>query len=247
MREKADSTVDRAGIVGERGIAVHEGFGSSRANTFDETVGDVIPGASLLVSRARRIVLVTDKNVRVFQGRRFDRPGARLATYEIDPRVMSFNGERLVFSDGQVVYLTTSQARDLAHAAGVDVYAGTAEDMAEGLGIARNSGLTVACGTCPKPPKTSVRTRAFDVVLGGGELDLRETAEYRIVLVTGENIYVYEGRRLSQPGQLLDTYRVGVGVLSRDDASVAFPDGKVVAFPTAQDAQRVTAAADIAL
>ena len=246
-QQKADTTVKRAGIVGERGIAVHEGFGSSRASTFDEAVGDVIPGASLFVTRARRIVLVTDKNVVVFQGRRFDRPGARLGIYPIDPRVMSFDGEKLSFADGQVVYLTAFQASELAHAAGVDVYTSTAEKMAERLGISRERGLTVARGTCPKPPKTSVGTRAFDVVLGGGELDLRETSEYRIVLVTEQNIYMFEGSRLSQPGQLLNTYPVGVGVLSRDNARVAFPDGKLVTFSTAQDAQRVTAAADMAI
>jgi hypothetical protein len=57
----------RAGISGERGLVVHEGV-SSAAGQFGEFAGDVIPGAELLLGKSRRIVVVTDHNVHLFEG-----------------------------------------------------------------------------------------------------------------------------------------------------------------------------------
>jgi hypothetical protein len=117
LQRKASETVQRAGIDGERGVAVHEGFATRGALSFDDTVGMTIPGASLLVGGSRRIILVTDRNVHLFQGRRFDKPRSRLGCYPLTSTVMSFDGERVALPDGQVVYLTAFQARSLAIAA----------------------------------------------------------------------------------------------------------------------------------
>jgi hypothetical protein len=131
MPRKAAQTAKSAGISGERGVAVVEGMASARAGAFDDTLGDLIPGVSLLVNRARRIVLVTDQNVYLFHGPRYDRPGARLGSYPLKHEVMSFDGKKLSFPDDQVVHMTRFQAEILANAAGIDQYAGTPGEFSD--------------------------------------------------------------------------------------------------------------------
>ena len=243
MSRKAAETIKRAGIADKRGVVVVEGFASSGAETFDDTIGDLIPGASLLVSGARRVVLVTDRNVYLFKGRRFDQPGARLGCYPIEPGVLSFDGREVSFPDGQVVRLTNFQAEVLAQAAAIDVQSSAAEEVLERAGITGERALTVERGFVPKAPKTTVGARIVDAALSDSLLDLRETHDGRIVLVTDQHVYVFEGRQFSEPGTLLGRYEVGPRLLSRSNTEVTFPDGEVVTFQLASDAKRVTDAA----
>jgi hypothetical protein len=243
LQRMARAAVQSAGITGESGIAVHEGFASSRANNLDDALGDVIPGVSLLLNGARRIVLVTDQNVYLFKGRRFDRLGPRLGAYRVDAGVMSFDGKKLTFPDGQIVHLTPLQASQLAAAANVDTSVDMAKEMLERAGIADETALTLQRATCPKPSKNTVGSRVFDVTLGGGELDFRDASEHRMVLVTNRNVYIYEGREPAKAGQPLHHYPAGPGVLSRDNATVTFPNGDALMFSSSRDAQLVTDAA----
>jgi hypothetical protein len=116
IRRRAGETIRAAGLH-ETGLAVVEGFATPGARTFDNTLGDVIPGAAALVNRHRRIVLVTDRNVYVFQGARHDRPGQRLATYPLGSDAFSYDGQRLRFRDGEIVFVTRFQAESLSAAA----------------------------------------------------------------------------------------------------------------------------------
>jgi hypothetical protein len=243
LQRMARDAVQSAGITGESGIAVHEGFASSRANTLEDAFGDVIPGASLLLNGARRVVLVTDQNVYLFKGRRFDRLGPRLGVYRVDPSVMSFDGKKLTFPDGQIVYLTPLQANQLAAAANVDMSVDIAKEMLRRAGITDETALTVQRATCPKPSKNSIGSRIFDVTLGGGELDFRDASEHRIVLVTDRSVYIYEGSEPAKAGQPLHHYPAGPGVPSRDHATVTFPNGEAFTFSSSRDAQLVIDAA----
>jgi hypothetical protein len=119
-KQKATATLRVAGIEDEQAVMVQEGFSSQGARTFDDTVGITIPGASLLIGGSQRVVLLTDHAVHLFQGRRHDRPGRRLASCPLTPTVMSFDGEKVSFPDGQLVYMTSFQAQSLARAASVD-------------------------------------------------------------------------------------------------------------------------------
>src|SRR4051812_29253629 len=98
MKQRATETVRRARLSGELGIAVHEGYASSRAEGIEETLGDVVPGVSVLAGRAAgRIVLVTDQQVHIFEGPRFDRPKRRIASHPRGPEVLRFDGQKLAF------------------------------------------------------------------------------------------------------------------------------------------------------
>jgi hypothetical protein len=243
LRQKANETVGQAGIAGERGLAVQVGFKSSSAGTFDDVLGDVIPGASMLVNGARRVVLVTDRNVHLFRGPRYDRPRERLGTWGTGPTAMSFDGKKVTFPDGQTVYLSQLQAQTLMDAAGLDTYAGAAEEVLARAGISGERGVLVERGTVPKAPTTSVGGRVFDVTLGGGELDFRQTSEHRIVLVTNVSVHLFEDRGLLQPGAVLGTYAVGAGVVSRDNARLTFHDGQFIDCEGVGEASRVADAA----
>src|SRR5437588_5409773 len=97
----------------------------------------------------RRIVLVTDQNVYLFQGPRFDRPKTQLGKISVGPDVLPYDGAKLTFPDGQIVYLTQYQADVLADASGQDVYSGIAEELATKIGISGESPVTAAWGTDP--------------------------------------------------------------------------------------------------
>ena len=246
---KADETLKRADIHGEHGLAVEEGLATSRAQSFDDTAGDIVPGAGMLVNRARRIVVVTDQHVHLLQGRRYDRPRERVGTYDVGPHVMTFDGEKLTFPDGQVVYLSRFQAETLVHAAGGDLYAGLADLVIQRAGISGGRGITVERGTVPKNRKHTVGSQVLDVTLGGSDLDLRQLSEHRMVLVTDAHVYVLEARSLYEPGPVLASYPVGPGVLSMgpgDESFVhrlTFQDGQFVDILRSEDARRIATAA----
>jgi hypothetical protein len=240
MEQKAAETVRRSGITGERGLAVTVGFASSGTATLEDVLGDVIPGVSVLIGGASRVVLVTERNVYLFKGRRFDRPGALLGSYQIEPGVMSFDGKKVSFPDGQVVYLSDFQGRTLAHAAAVDVHSRSAEEVLKGAGISDERAITVEKGSVPKVTEATAGSRIFDATLGGGELDFRTTSEGRIVLVTDRHVYIFAGSQFSKPGTLLGRYKVGHEVLSRNNQFVTFPSGEVVDFAGVSEAKRVT-------
>lgn len=248
MQSKAAETLKAAGIDGERGIAVQEGFGSRGARNFDDTVGITIPGASLLIRSAQRVVLVTDKSIYIFQGRRFDRLGVLLGSYPIAPAVMSFDGERATFPDGQTVYMTAFQARTLASAAAIDHFAGTAEMLLKRAGISGERAVTAEAGIDPSTSKKTVRTRVADVVVGDIDDAVLGTgfkeSEGRIVLVTDRNVHVFEGQKIGEPGPLLASFPVGPGTLRLgDDRTIVLPDGQVVEFKGVTDFQRLVDAA----
>ena len=59
------------------------------------------------------------------------------------------------------------------------------------------------------PQKPSLGDKVFDATLGGGELDFRTTTSSRILLVTDRNVYLFEGRRISDPGPLRSKFTTG--------------------------------------
>lgn len=245
--DKAEATSRAAGIEDEQAAMVQEGFSSRGARSFDDTVGMTIPGASLLIGGSQRVVLLTDRAVHLFQGRRHDRPGRRLASYPLTPTVMSFDGEMVTFPDGQVVYMTSFQAQSLARAASVDQFASTAERLLEGAGITGEKAVTAEAGIDPRTSQKTARTRIADVVVGDlddaiGGTGFKES-EGRIVLVTDRSVHLFSGEKLSDPGPLLASFPTGPGTLRREDRQLIFPDGNVVEFRGVTDIPRLLEAA----
>jgi hypothetical protein len=238
----AGAMVQRVGIRGETGIALGEGFASSRASTFDDTLGDVIPGASALVSGARRIVLVTDRNVYLFKGSH-DRPGEQLAVYQISPAVMSFNGTHLTFPDGQTVFLSAYQGEALAAAASVDLQLGMGNELLTQARITGEQVVAFARGTVHRKRRKSGTEILEDVALGSGLGGLTATSESRMVLVTNRCVYVFRGGRLSKPGTPTGTWQTGAGAFVADDKRLTCPDGEVITFDSPGEAERIASAA----
>lgn len=248
LQHNAAATVRAAGIEGEQGVAVQEGFGSRAARAFDDTVGMVIPGASVFVRGAQRIVLVTDSNVYLLRGHRFDKPQARLAAYPISPEVMSFDGAKVTFPDGSIVYMTAYQARTLASAARIDHMAGTAADLLAAVGVSGERAVTAAVGFDPTTSKKTVRTRVEDVVVGDIDDAIRGTgckeSEGRIILITDESVYVLEGDKFSEPGSQISSFPLGPEALRLgDDRTVILPDGQAIKLRVTTDCRRLIDAA----
>jgi hypothetical protein len=65
-------------------------------------------------------------------------------------------------------------------------------------------------------------------VLGGGELDFREDVVPRIVLVTDQRLYVFEGQRLMYPGQLLAEYPRHASDGLGEGTAMTLPDGREI-------------------
>lgn len=239
LQQNAAETVKRAGITGERGLAVQEGMASSGANKFEDTAGDLIPGASMLASRARRTVLVTDHRIRLFKGRPH-KPGTLLGTYEREPGVLWFDGDKLTFPDEQVVYMTSYQARVLASAGGVECRETLNERVLEKAGLRRDGPALIERGSSAKKTRRGSRVWRSEIV-GEllGDLDLRDDREGRIVVVTLRDVYLLDGHQLPRPGPPIGTYQVGDTGFSRDGESIVFPDGEVVAFNGPATTQRV--------
>jgi hypothetical protein len=248
-KDKAEATLRAAGIEDEQAVMVQEGFSSRGARTFDDTVGMTIPGASLLIGGSQRVVLLTDRAVHLFQGRRHDRLGRRLATYPLTATVMSFDGEVVTFPDGQVVYITSFQAQSLARAASVDQFAGTAAQLLERAGITDEQALTAEAGIDPRTSRKTAGTVLADVVVGDLDRVIDGTgskeSEGRIVLVTDRNVHLFLGEKLSEPGPLLASFPTGPGTLRREDRRLIFPDGNVVEFRGVTDIPRILEAAGV--
>jgi len=244
MGRMATETLRRAGIADERGVTVQECFASSGAQNFDDFLGDMIPGASMLVNAARRVVVVTERNVYLFRGRSFDRPSERLAKYQIDTNVITRNGNKLVFPDGQAVYLSAYQAKTVVDAVRAPAYKGMADALLRHARLSGERAITMGRGTVPKTPENSLAARVFDVTFGGGDLDFRETLEFRMILVTDRNVYLFAGREPSELGGLICKLPVGKGALSVDNKTLRFQDGEFVNLDTADDAKRLADAAE---
>jgi hypothetical protein len=289
---KASATAAQAGIT-EPGLAVVEGFVGSGADAVDTLLGDVIPGASLLTGKRRRIVLVALEHVYVFEGKRFGGVGTRLGAYEIAPGVMVRGADSVRFPDGQsVVGLTDYQVGTLARAAQVaallaasadylrmgilevhnarqagtslndlatsqgltetglkaalesvviDFGVSAAEAVMKAAAISGEGALAAERGDSPKSATTG--SRILDATIGGGDLEFREASEPRIVLVTDQHIYVFEGRNMSKPGQLISRFDVAQAGLTREGANLSLPDGGVIIFKSDADAKRLADAA----
>lgn len=123
LQRMAERMVKRAGISGERGVAVSFGFSSLPAAILIGLLAE-IPyvglALTLLTFGLHRIVLVTDQNVYVFRDRPFHRPGEVLGTYAVGPESVSRIRGKLTFTDGLVVWhspLWTFRAKRVADAA----------------------------------------------------------------------------------------------------------------------------------
>jgi hypothetical protein len=247
MQRRAEATVKAAGLSGEHGLAVHEGFATARAGSVDGALGDVIPGVSALLGGSRRIVLVTDGNVYVFQGRRFDRPGTRLGSYPVGPAVISFDGAKLSFPDGQIVFVTAYQAAELTRAAGVDADRSVAEELVKRAGLTGEVGVAVEHGqSASETDKLGTAVERTIGMLADGEITRKglttHVGEGRVVLVTDKSVRVYRGDRVATTGELLATFELDETALRCEGSAVTFPNGEVVEFSHPARAQRLVAA-----
>jgi hypothetical protein len=114
--KQANVRAKHAGITDERALAMEQGYTSKRADTFDTLTFDVVPGASLLIRKALRTVIVTDKNVHLFQGNRLSKEGARLGTYPVEEGVIRYQRGRLILPEGHVIRMNLGQANLLLEA-----------------------------------------------------------------------------------------------------------------------------------
>jgi hypothetical protein len=245
IQRRAEATLKATNIAGERGLVVHEGFTTARAKSLDDFVGDVIPGASLLLNRARRIVLVTDRNVYVFQGPRFDRPTVRLGAFPTGSEAMSFDRTRLTFPDGQSIYVTEHQTSELAQAAGADIGSRSVADaFVNNMRITGERGVLVAYGMSLSATDKPLTVAVHALGAIEGEIAHGKTGQERIVLVTDKHIRIFRRHRMQGTAEeILGTYSIGPDVLLRDSNTIRFPDGETIAFGNRSDAQDVCEAA----
>ncbi len=231
LSNNAERTVSAAGLVGETGRTVHVGMATRRAQSLDDALGDVIPGFSSFLGGTRRIVLVTDRSIHLFRGRRFDRPEGLLGSYPLGGEEIAFDGAKLSFPDGQVVFMTAHQAGELMRDAVVENRESLAAELARRLGITDEVGITVATGkSLTKTDRLgTVIERVADLVIDG-ELSIDRVGEGRVVLVTDRFVRLYCGDRAADIGALIGAFPVGQSTLSCETNCVTFPDGEVVRF-----------------
>jgi hypothetical protein len=219
--------VVKVGIAEEDGVTVQEVFTSPRARVYNEVVDGLIPGATLLVRTSCRILLATTQNVYLFRGGHYDRPGAQLGVYSIDRGGFSFGEDSVTLPGGEMLYMDRTEVAAVASALSVDDYRELAVAAAREAGI-QEIALTVARATEPKPRKKTIGTKAFDFVLGGGELDFRDDVIRLIVLVTDQRIYVFDGQHLMRPGQLLAAYARNASEGLSEGRAMTLPDGRTM-------------------
>jgi hypothetical protein len=241
MSTDAQHTVEAAGLTNERGLSVQVGMATRKAQTLDDALGDMIPGVSALLGGARRIVLVTDRAIHLYRGRRADRPEVPLGSYPLDAAEIVFDGAKLAFPDGQVVFMTSYQAGQILQHASVDNRQNLAANLVRRLSIADEVGIAVETGkSLSKTDRVgTVVERVADAVLDG-ELSRERIGEGRVVLVTDRYVRLYRGDRVADLGSLLATFPVGQTALTCGTDRVAFPDGEVIRF-SEQIAQRLCA------
>jgi hypothetical protein len=74
----------------------------------------------------------------------------------------------------------------------IDFGVSAAEAVMKAAAISGEGALAAERGDSPKSATTG--SRILDATIGGGDLEFREASEPRIVLVTDQHIYVFEGR-----------------------------------------------------
>ncbi len=157
--------------------------------------------------------------------------------YSIGRGGFSFGEDSLTLPGGEVLYMDRGEAAAVASALGVDDYRELAVIAAQEAGI-QETALTVARATEPKPRKGTVGAKAFDFVLGGGELDFRDDVIRRVLLVTDQRLYLFDGQGLIQPGQLLAAYARNAGDGLSSGAVMTLPDGRTMTLAR-DDRERV--------
>jgi hypothetical protein len=241
MGARAAVALRQAGVTGEVGLAVAEGFATSRAQGVEDLLGDVIPGASALVKGSKRVVVVTAKSIYLLRGTRYDKVAERIKAYPLGgaEAVMTYDGKAIRFPDGQAVFLARQAAKLLTDAAGVTTYAGMAAQVMQDAGISGERPVLVERGSVPKP--TTAGSKAHDAVFGGGELDVRSKITGRLVLLTDRSIYVIDAHHAGglTTGEILKTYPRETTVLAREDKTLRFPDGETIDFRDPSEPQRL--------
>lgn len=244
-QREAATILAKAGIRGERGLATQE---SSPADlTAGEVIADFIPGVDLLRGKSRRIVVVSDQRVYLFEGRKFGRVGAPLASFETAQDVFGFDDRSLVFPDDTRVTMSRHQASELIAATGGRLSIVRANYALQRLGVEGEQGLGTASGIEPSTERTSVGGRIAPVLERiSPVIDLTDVAdalgkskaESRLVLFSDKFVRVLEGQTIATMGSELAICPVG-STIAVDDDVVTFPGGQLVKFRTAAAARRV--------
>lgn len=234
MERAAEAILKKAGIRGERGVATHE---TSAGMGISEALSDVVPGVDLLRGKSRLIVVVTDRNVYLLEGRSFGRVGAQIAAFPTASDAFAFDDRHLIFPDGTRVQMNSHQAGELIAATGGELNYVRANYALRRLGVEGEAGLGTATGIEPSTERRTIAGRVSPVIDVTDLFDPSK-AEGRIVLFSDRNVRLFEGRTIASMGRELGCFPIGSGVDVRDDVA-AFPNGQVVKFPSPRTAQRV--------
>jgi hypothetical protein len=235
MRRRAEAVAKTVGVRDEEALATHEGT-AARTGLASEMVADTIPGVDLLRGNSRRIVLVTNQKVRLFEGKRFGKIGQQIGEYAVSDGMLAYDDQSLVFPDGQSVVVTSHQAKELIVATGGVLNYARANYALRRLGVQNEAGLGTIDGIVPGSTHRTAGDVIGDVVSGGG-FDSK-TSQKRMVLFSDENARLFDGHMIHELGPPLGVYPVGTRV-TRDQQTVTFPDGLSVEFKTAKTAERV--------
>lgn len=232
----ATDVARNAGISGEKPVIAHEGT-AAKTGAFADWADLSVPGADLLRGNSRRIVLVTDKSVRVFAGRRFGKVGDQLGEYPISGEALFYDDERLIFPDGQAVFLTEHQAGEIFKATGGVLNYARANYALRRVGIEDEAGLGTATGDVPGSAHRTAGDVIGDVIAADGGIHSK-TTEKRLLLFSDKNMRLFHGRKIYELGEPLSMYPVGTRCVV-NDRTITLPDGAAVAFSNSQTAQRM--------
>jgi hypothetical protein len=236
MRKRATEVASKAGVRDEEAIATHEGA-AGKMGAAGDLIGLTLPGAESLRGKSRRIVLVTDQTVRLFEGARFGKIGAQLGAYPVAQDVLAYDDRQLIFPDGQSVVLTAYQARQLIAATGGVLNYARANYALRRAGVEGESGLGTATGDVPGSVHRTAGNVVADLVAGDGGLTSR-TSEKRLVLLTDKNARLFAGDAVHELGSPIGVYPVGTRV-EVTERTVTFPDGSAVEFKASETATKV--------
>lgn len=236
MKSRALDVARKAGINGEQAIAVHEGT-AAETGVVAEWADLSVPGADLLRGKSRRIVLVTDRMVRIFEGRRFGKLGEQLGAYPVSDDLLAYDDTRLIFPDGQSVALTAHQAQELVAATGGILNYARANYALRRLGVHDEAGLGTATGDVPGSAHRTAGDVIGDIVAADGGLNSK-TTEKRLLLFSDKNVRLFHAQAVHELGKPVGTYAIGAQVVL-DDRMVTFPDGAAVTFKTSKVAEKV--------
>jgi hypothetical protein len=239
-QNQANDVLGRIGVTGESGIDVSEAMNSGVSKGFDDLFCDTVPGASLLVRRHRRVVLVSDRFVYLLAGT-IKRPGSALGIYELGPDVMKIDGEVLTFPDGQSVRVTRFQAQSLLQAAGGSFGRQLAEKVTRNAGEPGGRVVAFGWGTAVASSKKEAVDRIADGLLDGDWNGARH--EKRFVVVSDTSVLVARDGRPDQSGAVLAVIPLGVILARRDEVTIAFGDDHAVRFTSPSEADHLYRAA----